>query len=257
MYPGNLSAEQHRWMEDQLRRGCTPASIVQALMEVGHDADDAGRAVEAAVAAASGRAAPRVVFELARPRIRLLDDGLSTDECGALIEASRPRLIASTVVDPETGAHTPHPERISDGASFERGETPLIARLEQRVEAIFGFPVDHQEPLQILRYGVDGEYKPHHDYFDDSRPGSLPALKVGGQRVATIIIYLNDVLSGGGTVFPNLKLTTHSKPGRALFFSNIDEAGQIVPDTLHGGEPVLAGEKWIATKWVRAERYGA
>ena len=82
MYPGNLSAEQHRWMEDQLRRGCTPASIVQALMEVGHDADDAGRAVEAAVAAASGRAAPRVVFELARPRIRLLDDGRRSPKVG-------------------------------------------------------------------------------------------------------------------------------------------------------------------------------
>ena len=26
--------------------------------------------------------------------------------------------------------------------------------------------------------------------------------------------------------------------------------------TLHGGTPVVAGEKWIATKWMRQRRYG-
>jgi prolyl 4-hydroxylase len=256
MYPGALSAEQHRWLQDQLQRGCTPDSIVQALAMVGHPRADARRAVEAAIADAADPSAPRLVFELISPGVRLLDDVLSPEACRALIEASRPRLTASTVVDPVTGAHTPHPERISDGASFERGETPLIARLEQRVEAIFGYPIDHQEPLQILRYGVGGEYRPHHDYFDAGSPGYLPALKVGGQRVATVIFYLNDVLSGGGTLFPNLKLIAHGKPGRALAFANVDDNGQVIPDSLHGGEPVRAGEKWIATKWVRAERYG-
>ncbi len=69
-------------------------------------------------------------------------------------------------------------------------------------------------------------------------------------------MYLNDVADGGSTVFPELKLTVGPKKGAGVYFEYCNARGQVDPLTLHGGLPVLDGEKWIATKWVRQRRYG-
>jgi prolyl 4-hydroxylase len=37
--------------------------------------------------------------------------------------------------------------------------------------------------------------------------------------------------------------------GSAVFFSY--DRPHAITKTLHGGAPVLAGEKWVATKWMR------
>ena len=37
--------------------------------------------------------------------------------------------------------------------------------------------------------------------------------------------------------------------GNAVFFSY--ERAHPVTRTLHGGAPVIAGDKWVATKWLR------
>jgi prolyl 4-hydroxylase len=51
-------------------------------------------------------------------------------------------------------------------------------------------------------------------------------------------------------------------PGRAVVFDNMtyDDAspqGRPDPDSLHAGMPVEAGEKWLATLWIRQGRYHA
>jgi prolyl 4-hydroxylase len=119
-----------------------------------------------------------------------------------------------------------------------------------------GHPPDHGEPIQVLHYTPGAEYKPHHDYFDPVQPGNDRVLAMGGQRVATLIMYLNDVEAGGSTVFPRLGLDVLPRRGAAVYFANTQESGEIDARTLHGGSPVVAGEKWIATKWIRQGRYG-
>lgn len=42
------------------------------------------------------------------------------------------------------------------------------------------------------------EYKPHFDYFHDQIN-----TQNGGQRIATMLMYLSDVGEGGETVFPD------------------------------------------------------
>lgn len=60
--------------------------------------------------------------------------------------------------------------------------------------------------LQILHYQFGERYEPHWDYFVD------PVNAVnGGQRLATMLIYLSDVEEGGETVFPS----SEEKPARA------------------------------------------
>ena len=99
----------------------------------------------------------------------------------------------------------------------------------------------------MLRYGPGAEYRPHYDYFDPAQPGTPAILKRGGQRVASLVMYLNTPPRGGATVFPDVKLEVAPVKGNAVFFSY--DRPHPMTRTLHGGAPVLEGEKWVATKW--------
>lgn len=52
--------------------------------------------------------------------------------------------------------------------------------------------------LQILHYQPTEKYQPHYDYFHDD-----VNVANGGQRIATVLLYLTDVEEGGETVFPS------------------------------------------------------
>ena len=107
--------------------------------------------------------------------------------------------------------------------------------------------------LQVLRYRPGAEYKPHHDYFDPVHPGTARILERGGQRVGTVVIYLNTPEGGGATTFPDVGLVVAPVKGNAAFFA-YDKAHPSTK-TLHGGAPVTAGEKWVATKWMREREF--
>jgi len=196
-----------------------------------------------------------ILFVLNAPRIVLFGNLLSPEECDAMVVASRKKLQRSTVVNAETGAYDVHPDRTSSGTHFERGETDIVTRIESRISDLIGLPVENGEPIQILHYTPGAEYKPHWDYFDPAHPGNEKVLAMGGQRVATLVMYLNDVESGGSTVFPDVGIDVLPRKGNAVYFAYATEDGQLDRRTLHGGSPVVAGEKWIATKWLRQNAY--
>jgi prolyl 4-hydroxylase len=68
-------------------------------------------------------------------------------------------------------------------------------------------------------------------------------------------VYLNDVAEGGETVFPGIGVAVIPRRGKALYFEYANSRSQVDQTTLHAGAPVLAGEKWVVTKWMRARRY--
>jgi prolyl 4-hydroxylase len=197
-----------------------------------------------------------LLFALAAPRVILFGNLLAPDECDQLIEMSRGKLARSSVVNATTGSYDVHPHRTSAGTHFARGENELIRRVEARIADLVQIPVERGEPLQILHYQPGGEYKPHFDYFDPAQPGNEAVLKHGGQRVATLVMYLNDVEAGGSTVFPEVGLDVLPRRGNAVYFAYTTDEGVLDKRTLHGGSPVSAGEKWIATKWFRQRPYG-
>lgn len=197
-----------------------------------------------------------MLFALGAPRVILFGNLLGPEECEELIALSRGKVERSSVVNAATGAYDIHPHRTSEGTHFARGENDLIRRIESRISALVQIPVERGEPLQILHYRPGGEYKPHYDYFDPALPGNEAVLKHGGQRVATLVMYLNDVEAGGSTVFPQVGLDVLPRRGNAVYFAYATEEGQLDSRTLHGGSPVSAGEKWIATKWFRQRPYG-
>lgn len=195
----------------------------------------------------------KVLVNLLTPRVVVFGDLLSADECDEMIALAAKRLARSETVQTETGASEVNEARTSQGMFFERGEHPVVARLETRIAALLDWPIENGEGLQVLRYAPGAEYKPHYDYFDPAHSGTPMILKRGGQRVASLVCYLNTPAHGGATVFPDVQLDVAPVKGNAVFFSY--DRAHPVTKTLHGGAPVVDGEKWVATKWLREGRF--
>jgi len=111
-------------------------------------------------------------------------------------------------------------------------------------------PLINIEPPQIIKYEIDEFYKPHYDFFNF--PPEI--ISTDNDRIGTIIFYLNDGFTGGETNFPKLDITVRPRKGSALFFEyNYSKITNHL--TLHGGMPVVHGTKYIATSWIRSNKF--
>ncbi len=194
-----------------------------------------------------------VIVSLRRPQLVVFGNLLSDEECDALVELARPRMSRSLTVETASGGEAVNADRTSNGMFFRRGETELIARVEARIARLLNWPLENGEGLQVLQYRPGAEYKPHYDYFDPREPGTANITRRGGQRVGTLVMYLNEPVRGGGTTFPDVGLEVAPQRGHAVFFAY--DRPHPATQTLHGGAPVLEGEKWVATKWLREREF--
>jgi prolyl 4-hydroxylase len=180
------------------------------------------------------------------PHVVLFRGLLSAAECRYLIDAATPMLAPSVVVDAATGRQRPDPVRISDGVGFTLPlENPAVHALNRRLAAASGTDVAQGEPLQVLRYRPGGEYKPHFD--------AIPGF--ANQRILTMIVWLNQGYDGGETMFAKTGMKLRGATGDALLFRNARADGTRDPDAGHAGLPVTAGEKLIASRWIRARPF--
>ena len=277
-----ITPELRQWIVDQARAGHSADAVLQSMKSSGWNEDVAIEAMESTLrghldqqAQAQGLppAVPvpepdvadsplyldggdrqvAVLGSLALPRVVILGGLLSDQECDALIAAARPRLSRSLTVATQTGGSEVNPDRTSQGMFFQRGESELVARIEARIARLIRWPVENGEGIQVLHYLPGTEYKPHYDYFDPKEPGTATIVKRGGQRVGTVVMYLSEPEKGGGTSFPDVFFEVAPKRGNAVFFSY--ERPHPSTKTLHGGSPVIEGEKWIATKWLREREF--
>jgi prolyl 4-hydroxylase len=285
-----LDTSWQHWIKDNFQRGCIKSDMLSAMIEAGISEETASfnlilfeasqhpkSSIDTALSTRSKKPSPKqqegsYLFQLENnlqtsdgqimqiamrcnnPDIVLIDNFMTSSECEALCELSKDSLTKSTVVDDKTGNGVNHEARSSQGTYFALGQNPLVEKIEARISEITGIPTINGEGIQILNYVDGGEYKPHFDYFPDNEGGQANMVK-GGQRIITILMYLNDVATGGATVFPEIELNIYPKKGSALYFSYFNTNGEVDPLTLHGGAPVIEGEKWIATKWLREHSY--
>ena len=122
----------------------------------------------------------QVLLTLAHPRVVVLGNLLSSEECDAMRDFAASRLARSETVAASSNGSEVNAARTSEGMFFDRGENALIKVVEARLAALFDWPVDHGEGLQVLRYRPGAEYLPHYDYFDPEHPGTPAILKRGG-----------------------------------------------------------------------------
>ena len=271
-----IRPELREWILSTSRSGCSLSDLLKMLKDAGYGGEQSRQIVArvlnlplATVLAASKNKvvgvrtrhpqAPaqtvnghtvNVTVSTDTPVVRVLENLLTTQECDELIGEATPRLARSLTVDVD-GRHQTDERRTSQGMFFGLGETSLVQRIEQRIADLLAIPVSHGEGLQILHYQPGQEYEPHFDWFNPDQPGFSAVTARGGQRIASVVMYLNTPEEGGGTAFPRIGLTVTAMRGSAVYFAydTGDEA------SLHAGLPVLKGEKWIATKWLRERPY--
>lgn len=287
-----LNQAWQSWITENVNRGCSPESVVSAMMSAGFDHSTATGAVllflcpNAAAAPMSqplslpqrptyvadayqydpmpiaggnridvGDREVKVLMRCERPQVVVFEDVLSHEECDELVRRSRDKLKRSTTVNPVTGTEDIIERRSSEGTYFSRCEDDFIANLDRRIARLMNWPMENGEGFQVLYYGPGCEYREHFDYFPPGDVGSTPHLAKAGQRVSTLAMYLNDVDDGGETFFPDAGIAVTPKKGGAAYFRYFNQLGQVDPLTLHGGAPVRAGEKWLMTKWMRERKY--
>lgn len=279
-----ITPDLRRWIVEQAQSGCLPEDILASMRASGWDEEVALQALEQTLrehlitqGGASGGGLPpavavpephledspntlwagdrqvQVLLSVRLPRIVVFGNFMSDEECDALIADATPRLSRSETVVNATGGSEVNDARTSHGMFFGQGETALCERIEQRIAALVNWPVEHGEGIQVLRYAPGAEYRPHQDYFDPAQPGMATVLARGGQRVGTLVMYLNTPAKGGATTFPDIGLEVAPVKGQAVFFSY--SRAHVVSRTLHGGSPVVEGEKWVATKWLREREF--
>jgi prolyl 4-hydroxylase len=181
--------------------------------------------------------------------LHLLQDFLSRDECAALITLiNRDRqksALLSTHSDPEY--------RTSDSCNLD-ADDPLVQGIETRICDIMGLNPRQGETLQGQVYEIGQQYKPHFDYFHSSKAYWDDMQQQGGQRCWTSMIYLNEPAAGGATAFPTAGLEVVPRTAMLVMWNNMTADGRPNVSALHAGTPVIAGTKYIVTKWFR-ERF--
>lgn len=284
-----FSPDLAAWIADHLNRASAPATIIEAMVRENMELPVA-QAIVVAFVDAYRRGGPlpvdaitldedtpeyiyeapifchgsrivtsdrtvRVAARAARPMLAVLADLLSAEECETLIEQAKPRLAPSTVVDPHSGQDVVAPHRSSYGMFFRMQENPFIARLDRRISEVMNLPIENGEGLQVLYYPQGTLNTPHFDFLLPSNPANQASISRSGQRVSTLVAYLNTVERGGETAFPEAGWEVLPQRGNAVYFEYCNSSSQVDHRSLHSGNTVLAGEKWVATKWMRQRRF--
>ena len=134
---------------------------------------------------------------------------------------------------------------------------PFVRKLQQRIDKLLGTDPSTGETLQGQRYLEGQEFKPHVDWFTPGTPAWDEAWPCGGQRAFTAMAYLNTVEEGGETDFPLLDIALKPRAGTLLVWNNTDANGDPNKLTLHSGNPVTRGRKYIVTRWYRCRQWRA
>jgi prolyl 4-hydroxylase len=194
----------------------------------------------------------QIKFE--NPRIGICEGFASAAECDWLMARAAPRLKAAELYDPvHGGGFRQDSIRNNRDAHFNILQSDLVLLLLQsRIARMMQLPVDDMEPPMVLQYRPGQHFSPHRDGLDSGSPALAREIAAKGQRVATVLLYLNDDYSGGETEFPELHWRLKGRKGDVLWFWNVDDQGRLAEKSLHAGLAPLDGEKWLLSQWIRA-----
>ncbi|XWS39886.1 hypothetical protein CRYUN_Cryun18bG0093000 [Craigia yunnanensis] len=198
-----------------------------------------------------------------KPRAYYFPNFATAEQCKHVIEMAKLNLKPSALAlrKGETAKRTKG-TRTSSGTfiSASEDETGTLDLIEKKIAKATSIPQSHGEAFNILRYEIGQKYDSHYDAFKPSEYGPQSS-----QRVASFLLYLSDVEEGGETMFPfenDMRIKGYDykqcvglkiKPrrGDGLLFYSLFLNGTIDRKSLHGSCPVIKGEKWVATKWIR------
>ncbi|KAL3525621.1 hypothetical protein ACH5RR_013993 [Cinchona calisaya] len=198
------------------------------------------------------------------PRALYFPNFATLEQCQTIVNRAKAELQPSTLAlrHGETEENTKG-IRTSSGMFISASEdkTGTLVLIEEKIAKVTMIPRNHGEAFNVLRYEIGQRYHSHYDAFNPAEYGAQKS-----QRVASFLLYLSDVEEGGETMFPFengmnmdasydfrncIGLKVKPRRGDGLLFYSLLPNGTIDPMSLHGSCPVIRGEKWVATKWIR------
>ncbi|WOK94417.1 putative prolyl 4-hydroxylase 9 [Canna indica] len=202
-----------------------------------------------------------------KPRAFYFPEFATVDQCQTIIKTAKSRLTPSTLFlrKGETEENTKG-IRTSTGTFLSASDdsTGTLELIEKKIARVTKIPRENGEAFNILRYELGQRYASHYDAFDPAQYGPQKS-----HRVATFLLYMSDVEEGGETCFPFengfimhigydyekcIGLKIKPRMGDGILFYSMFVNHTIDPTSLHGSCPVIKGEKWVATKWIRDQR---
>jgi len=182
-----------------------------------------------------------------QPPIYVVHDFLTGTECDMLMQTAGPLLQRS-----KTHAVA--------GSEATKGRTSLTCHLAKKtqpcpvllkkVQLLTNKPYGHMELPQVARYTDSQRYVEHYDGVDPHTEAGRAFCQNGGQRICTVLMYLNDVQEGGSTFFRRINFEVRPKRGAAVLFFPGFMNGELDTDALHAGMPAV-DVKWVSQIWIR------
>ncbi|XP_065875572.1 probable prolyl 4-hydroxylase 9 [Euphorbia lathyris] len=197
-----------------------------------------------------------------KPRALYFPNFATPEQCQSIINMAKPGLSPSTLAlrKGETAESTKG-IRTSSGMFISASEdkSGILDAIEEKIARVTMLPRANGEAFNVLRYELGQKYDSHYDAFDPAEYGPQKS-----QRVATFLLYLSSVEEGGDTMFPIengdddnyefqkcIGMQLKPRQGDGLLFYSLFPNNTIDVTSLHGSCPVIKGEKWVATKWIR------
>ena len=186
-------------------------------------------------------------------------DILTPKECKILIEIAKNKGLqpSQVLVHGKTEAtEVDIINRTSEQVWLSDQHHEITKKIAKITEKITGRPIVNQEELQVAHYKPNGKFQAHYDaciYEDKEYCDKMN--HNAGQRLATLLIYLNEDFENGETEFIKLNLKIKPEVGKGILFYNVDLNQNLLDKSFHQGNSVINGEKWIATKWTHFDKF--
>lgn len=180
---------------------------------------------------------------------KVFENVITEEEQKYILEKAAPSFSRSMVV----GSETPSETRTSETMWISKTDDPVVQPMMKRLCEQFGVPFENAESLQVVKYKPGTYYKEHHDSCCDDTDACRQFTGNSGQRILTILVYLNDDFEAGETHFPTLETKLKAPPRGAVVFHPMSKTHPEAchPKALHAGLPVSTGEKYICNIWIR------
>lgn len=191
--------------------------------------------------------------------VKEIEGLLTSEECDMLITYAK----ESGLSDSLTVSNNLHAESKYDKTSRSSktvwvadSDNDIALKIAKLSEKLSGFPMMNQESLQIAHYKEGDKFNAHYDACNTGTQEYRNNInRHAGHRRVTLLIYLNDDFEGGETVFNNIGLIIKPKKGKGILFWNTTKTEDILLDSMHSGNILTKGEKWICTKWSHTHKY--
>jgi prolyl 4-hydroxylase len=182
--------------------------------------------------------------------VKEIENFITDEQSNELIDMGEKTFYKMTVM----GKNPRADYRTADG-TWLSNQNPLSKLVREKISQVVGLPTENMEGTHIVKYGVGGEYKVHHDFFHTNTDYYERSISRGGQRKFTALIYLNDDFKGGETEFPKLNIKVQPQKNKLVIWDNLKENGELNYDSLHAGLPVIEGTKYICIIWIREKQF--